>query len=234
MSIQLDIYTEAVRRCLEYGPLNPSLRFNGAQQATFESKMVFLKSDAQDKNRSYGDIATGLGKTGITASIVGHSFNIAQELGIAEDFKILWKEPTITLMDQVGGMDPEGGSNHTGGELLKFAPNLQDAFGFYGGGMKDLGRPVTIMSFHARTNLHTSGELNEFNIYQEHDDEAHHGLSEARQDLINDSNPDTVYFGLSASTQYDKYKTLQRTHRNLIYKMPLPGSRQRARPACRT
>src|SRR5271170_3005359 len=115
MTIQLDILAEAVRRSLESGMLTPTLGFNDAQREALESYMIFLNSGIADKNRAYFDMATGLGKTGLMSVIARHSFLVARELGLGNEFKAIILEPTIPLMDQ------------TGQELIRVAPEFEDA-----------------------------------------------------------------------------------------------------------
>ena len=178
------------------------------QRAALEATAEFLgRSGSKSQLRGYFDMATGTGKTGLFAVITRFAQQVAQQRGAP--FRTVIVEPTTLLLDQ------------TQNALVAAAPELRDQIGIFGGGDRDLTRPVTIMTYRAWNNLAEQGHLHNATIGLHINDEAHYGLSERRQNLINTHLGDTLHLGVTATAQYDLEKTLERTHRNMIYKISL-------------
>ena len=213
---ELDIVQEAVRRSLASGALTKELSLNAAQTEALGGYADFLVSAPADiRARGYFDMATGTGKTGLFSVVTRHAYDIAREQGRSGSFKTLIVEPTVPLLGQ------------TRAKLLSVAPELELAVGVYGGGRKDTNRPITLITYDSWLDLIESGQIKDSDISLHINDEAHHGLSARRQNILNEKLADTVHLGFTATAAYDADKTLERTHQNLIYKLGLPDAVER-------
>jgi superfamily II DNA or RNA helicase len=205
------ILKEASLRALNNGEFRPGEPLKTSQTRGLSNYHIFLDTtrDEFERRHGYFDMATASGKTGLFSLLGRHAYRVAQERGIGDTFKTLIVESSVFLLHQ------------TRNELLKIAPELAGAVGIYGGEDRDLSKPFTIISYESWLALLESGQLNGADIDLNINDEAHKGLSVRRQNMINQVLTDTHHLGFTASAQYDREKTMELTHRNLIYRLSL-------------
>ncbi|MFY9287933.1 MAG: DEAD/DEAH box helicase family protein [Alphaproteobacteria bacterium] len=216
MAKHLNILKESVRRGLHSGMLTSVLPLNTPQFEGLEGYSTFLnEAPEEDAGRAYADMATGTGKTGFFSVVTRHAHQTARERGLGNNFRTVIVEPTLPLLTQTHGM------------LVQAAPELAGAVGFYGGGQKDLSKPVSIITYDAWLELLESGQLSSENVSLHINDEAHFSLSQRRRSLLDERLSDVLHFGVTASSEYDATKTLELTHKKRVYKLDLPEAIER-------
>ena len=202
---------QAVRELVEAGQFPNGWAFKPTQAEALDAFDVFLdRTDLTDDEKLIGffDIPTGVGKTGLFSGIVGIAYRLAAEKN--DTFTSMIVVPTNDLVDQ------------TYAEMIKICPFLKGMIGLYDYKRKELGQPITIITYDSWTTLLESGQISAQNTDLLISDEGHRGTSERRTENIfeaydHQENHWTARLAVTATSQFDEEKTVEQTHKHKIY-----------------
>ena len=186
-------------------PLRKSQREALIAYREFLTNTGEVKRSAADRLTGFFDIATGLGKTGPFVRLVSGMRRHALKDGFNLQARIV--VPTINLLYQT--RDEQFG---------KYEPEMLEHIGLYGGGLKQLDKPITLMSYPAWLKLTKLGIIDGRNTDVLISDEGHRGLSPQKErKLLEHFNGNTLKLAFTATSRFDEKKVLERTHINRIY-----------------
>ena len=185
--------------------------FRPTQKEALAAYKNFLSDErlsAAERLKGFFEIPTGVGKTAVFVGIVAAAHKVA--LLNDDALKTAIVVPTIQLLDQ------------TQKAFNKFAPQIGNQIGLYGGGDKELSQPLTIMTYDAWFDLSQKGAISSANIDILISDEAHRGTSERRieniQGVFNDT---TAQIAFTATAHFDEEKSVQASHQHQIFYKPM-------------
>ena len=177
------------------------------QREALEAYVNYLtRTDLKVKEKLVGffRMPTATGKTAVFLGILNEVYKLAEAAG--EEIKVGVIAPRNNLLRQ------------TSRAARKYAPDLAHKVGLYGGGRKDLSKPLTIMTYDAWVALTEAGEIGSHNIHILISDESHRGLSERRIARIYEHYQGaTALVAFTATVRFDLDKSVELTHHREIY-----------------
>lgn len=202
------------------GGFNPNLPFRPTQKEGLQALVDRISDDRIpiDKRRiGYYEHATGLGKTALFSADLQAAYSEAARDGLDKDLISYVVVPTTVLLHQ------------TKEEIEEYAPYLKrpGMIGVYGDGKKELGRPVTIITYDSWVDLVESGQIDPATINIHIADEAHKNTSDRREDITrlmhegedhpDADSPQALCLAVTATSRYDYEKTVERSYKNKIH-----------------
>ncbi|MGD9650575.1 MAG: DEAD/DEAH box helicase, partial [Dongiaceae bacterium] len=179
------------------------------------------KIPLNDRRIGFYDHATGLGKTAEFAAVLQSAYSEAEKDGKAEELVSFIVVPTTNLLHQ------------TKAEVEDYAPILKrpGMIGVYGDGKKELGKPVTIITYNSWIDLVESGQINPAKINIHIADEAHKNTSDRREEVTralhtgngngldhpDADSPQAFCLAVTATSRYDDEKTVERTYKHKLH-----------------
>ena len=196
------------------GGLGPQRPFRPTQREAVTAYGAFLDGplSESEKKSGYFEIATGVGKTGIFLALV-YQAHLEAERQQRKNFRSMIVVPTTQLLGQ------------TYDEFIELMPDMADKIGLYGDDHKDLGKPVTLITYDSWIALTEAGKINQDNVDLLISDEAHRGTSDRRvEQLLKAFGDKTVRLAFTATAHFDENKSVQKSHKHEIFYKSLPDS----------
>lgn len=194
---------------------NPNrTRFRKTQKLALEAYKGFLNSNGltpEERLKGFFEIPTGIGKTAIFVGIVSEAHRVSE--ANSDVLHTMIVVPKTNLLEQ------------TKNEAFhKFAPEIEDRVGLYGGTHRQLNKPITIITYESWSKLVEEGRLGPHNVDILISDEAHRGTSEVRIKLSKAFNNGTHQLAFTATAHFDETKSVQQTHHREIFYKGLPDA----------